>query len=268
MIEEHLRRREDPTAAATLAKAVAEMDTLAARAETWAAKEAALTAQAAAWAKKEEAWAKKEEAHRKAREKDQAKIQQLEATIVGLKETMAVQLANAEAQLEQYRPPQPEVAEAFATKCVVAQPRGKLSYAAIVKRMEPTTGATRAAVKSGYWPEDDATTMVVSGLAGRIGKCRDDLNSSGLPREAVINIEPLHSSYSIVTVATSMQAQVLPALERLSVEIVEPEDAAVARIPGISEEAKVTLGKKIAQRLDNRLAANFVQQRFTAGQQL
>ncbi|KAJ2715784.1 hypothetical protein H4R19_001013 [Coemansia spiralis] len=219
-------------------------------------------------AAKEAAWAKKEATLRTAEEADQAKIKQLEATIRNLKETSAIQLANAEAQLEQYRPPQPEVEEAFAAKCLVAQPKGKLTYAAIVKRMSPTTGPTRAALKSGYWPEDDATTMVVTGLAGRIGKCRDDLATNGLPREAVINIEPLHSSYSIVTVATSMQGQVLPALERLSVEIVEPAEAAVMNIPGISEEAKTALGKRIAQRLDNRLAANFVQQRFTAGQQL
>ncbi|KAJ2704941.1 hypothetical protein H4R19_005181, partial [Coemansia spiralis] len=126
----------------------------------------------------------------------------------------------------------------------------------------------RAELKSGYWPEDDATTMVVSGLAGRISKCRDDLVRGGLPREAVINIEPLHSSYSILIVATSLQEKVLPALEHLQIEIVEPAVAAVARIPGISEEGQAMLNKRIAQRLDNRLAANFVQQRFTAGQQL
>ncbi|KAJ2763260.1 hypothetical protein IWQ57_005605, partial [Coemansia nantahalensis] len=182
-----------------------------------------------------------------ARTKDKVtKLEQANERLEKRRELEASMRAEAEAALLQHRPTQPEVERAFAQKCLVAQPKGKLSYAAI----------------------DDTTTMVVTGLAGRIGKCRDDLICGGLPREAVINIEPLHSAYSIVTVATSLQDKVLQTLDRLPIEIVEPAEAAVARIPSISEEGKAELSKRIALRLDNRLAANFVQQRFTAGQQL
>ncbi|KAJ2793600.1 hypothetical protein H4R21_005829, partial [Coemansia helicoidea] len=205
-----------------------------------------------------------------ARTKDKVtKLEQANERLEKRRELEASMRAEAEAALLQHRPTQPEVERAFAQKCLVAQPKGKLSYAAIVRRMDAApSGVDRANIKSGYWPEDDTTTMVVTGLAGRIGKCRDDLICGGLPREAVINIEPLHSAYSIVTVATSLQDKVLQTLDRLPIEIVEPAEAAVARIPSISEEGKAELSKRIALRLDNRLAANFVQQRFTAGQQL
>ncbi|KAJ1998843.1 hypothetical protein GGI04_004825 [Coemansia thaxteri] len=111
-----------------------------------------------------------------------------------------------------------EIRSDMAEKCVTSQPLGRLTYSAVLKRngSAQSVAACREIKTNAYWPQDDVTTMVTTGMVGSIGKRRDDLTRAGLPREAVINIESLYASYSILSTPTSMQDAVMAALEKLN----------------------------------------------------
>ncbi|KAJ2681655.1 hypothetical protein IWW39_006274 [Coemansia spiralis] len=110
--------------------------------------------------------------------------------------------------------------------------------------------------------------MVTTGLAGSISMRRDNLVKTGLPREAVVNIEPLYGPYSLLSTPTSMHENVMSALEKLNVDVVEAEEAKASHLPGLSTGGKLAQAKQAARRLDYSLAAQVSRQRYTLVSQL
>ncbi|KAJ2476842.1 hypothetical protein EV174_004799 [Coemansia sp. RSA 2320] len=163
-----------------------------------------------------------------------------------------------------------EIRSDMAEKCVMSQPLGRLTYSAVLKRIgsAPSVAACREIKTNAYWPQDDVTMMVTTGMAGSIGKRRDDLTRAGLPREAVINIKSLYASYSLLSTPTSMQDAVMTALEKLNIDVVSPEDARVSNIPCLSPEGQVLKAKQTSKHLSCRLAALISGQRYTLAAQL
>ncbi|KAJ1725165.1 hypothetical protein LPJ61_005668, partial [Coemansia biformis] len=107
---------------------------------------------------------------------------------------------------------------------------------------------------------DDAVTMVVSGLSGRISSSRDDLVRAGLHRSAVINIEPLYASYAVLTVPHSMYTEVEPVLEKLHIDVVRPEEVRAENLPGLTADGIEWLKKMTSWCIDLHMAANISQQ--------
>ncbi|KAJ2840512.1 hypothetical protein FBU31_000354 [Coemansia sp. 'formosensis'] len=104
--------------------------------------------------------------------------------------------------------------------------------------------------------------MVATGLAGSISNRRCALARAGLPRVAVVNIESLYASYSLLSTPTSMHEQVVSALERLHVDVVTTSNAKVDDICSLSDGGKAVQAKHTSRRLNNRLAAIVSRQRF------
>ncbi|KAJ2398792.1 hypothetical protein GGI10_006542, partial [Coemansia sp. RSA 2530] len=198
----------------------------------------------------------------------------------GLKETKkkaALEIASLKEKIaadaliiERYADRRAEIHADVAAKCVTAQPKGSLTYSGILKRATAATSMnqSREILTNAYWPQDDVTTMVTTGLAGSISMRRDNLVKTGLPREAVVNIEPLYGPYSLLSTPTSMHENVMSALEKLNVDVVEAEEAKASHLPGLSTGGKLAQAKQAARRLDYSLAAQVSRQRYTLVSQL
>ncbi|KAJ2819631.1 hypothetical protein GGI24_004726 [Coemansia furcata] len=186
--------------------------------------------------------------------------------IAALKEQRA---ANAPI-IEHYAKCRMELQADVAAKCVTAKPKGTLTYSGILKRAIEATSSNqcREILSSTYWPQDDVTTMVTTGMAGSISKRRDILAKAGLHCEAVVNIESLYGPYSLLSTPTSMHEKVMLALERMNIDVVAAEEAKVAHLPGLSEGGKATQAKQVARRLDRSMAAQISHQRYTLVSQL
>ncbi|KAJ2812444.1 hypothetical protein H4S07_001396 [Coemansia furcata] len=184
--------------------------------------------------------------------------------------SLKAQVAEQGSLLERYKEHRSELRADVAAKCMSAQPLGSLTYSAILKKVSTASTAAQARqiISSAYWPQDDVTTMVTTGLAGSISNRRCDLARAGLPREAVVNIESLYASYSLLSTPTSMHEQVVMALERLHVDVVTASSAKVDDLRGLSDGGKAMQAKHTSRRLNNRLAAMVSRQRFTLVSQI
>ncbi|KAJ2840566.1 hypothetical protein FBU31_000310 [Coemansia sp. 'formosensis'] len=163
-----------------------------------------------------------------------------------------------------------ELCADVAAKCMTAKPKGTLTYSGILKHAIDATSSNQCCeiLSSTYWPQDDVTTMVTTGMASSISKRWDILAKAGLHREAVVNIKSLYGPYSLLSMPTSMHEKVMLALERMNIDVVAAEEAKVTHLPGLSEGGKATQAKQVACRLNRSMAAQVSHQRYTLVSQL
>ncbi|KAJ1725944.1 hypothetical protein LPJ61_005529, partial [Coemansia biformis] len=88
---------------------------------------------------------------------------------------------NEVASTSDWTPKQTELHAELHTKCKESALKGSLTYSAKVKRLVAVLNAAqlRDMRSRAYWPQDDAVTMVVSGLSGRISNSGNDLVRAG-----------------------------------------------------------------------------------------
>ncbi|KAJ2622545.1 hypothetical protein GGI26_003144 [Coemansia sp. RSA 1358] len=158
----------------------------------------------------------------------------------------------------------------IAKKSTISEMRFSLTYSAIAQRMAnaPTEAERKWIKTSTFWPTDDVSTMVVTRLGGPINKRRDALIRVGLPREAIINIEPLYEIFSLLSTPTSMHEKITESLKNIHVDIVDPEAAKVAKIPGLSTNAKQRESERVAKKLTNRIATKIGFHHYVLASQL
>ncbi|KAI9504412.1 hypothetical protein BX070DRAFT_258694 [Coemansia spiralis] len=158
----------------------------------------------------------------------------------------------------------------IAKKSTISEMSFSLTYSAIAQRMAnaPTEAERKWIKTSTFWPTDDVSTMVVTRLGGPINKRRDALIRVGLPREAIINIEPLYEIFSLLSTPTSMHEKITESLKNIHVDIVDPEAAKVAKIPGLSTNAKQRESERVAKKLTNRIATKIGFHHYVLASQL
>ncbi|KAJ2799284.1 hypothetical protein H4S07_005477, partial [Coemansia furcata] len=197
--------------------------------------------------------------HEKSSQMNANMVSKLTETIMQKSNAIAslkAQVVEQGSLLECYKEHWLELCADVVAKCMSAQPLGSLTYSAILKKVSTASTAAQACqiISSAYWPQDDVTMMVTTSLASSISNHRCDLAHARLPREAVVNIESLYASYSLLSMPTSMHEQVVMALERLHVDVITASSTKVDNLRGLLDGGKAMQAKHTSHRLNNCLA--------------